>query len=478
MDPIVPRVRFAPSPTGLMHLGNVRAALLNYLFAHKTDGVFVLRIEDTDVERNSDPGAKKIILDLKWLGLTPNEGPEQGGPYAPYFQSERTNLYQEQIEHLQKLGQIYRCFCTAEELEKKRQRQIALKQPPRYDRTCLHRSSDEITELIAEKVPFIWRVKLDHAQTVTIHDLGHGTIAFELKNFSDFAITRQDGSFTFMFANFVDDMLMKITHIFRGEDHLSNTAGQAALYTIYQLPLPAYYHLPIICNIDGKKLSKRDFGFALDDLQQAGYLPEAILNYLTIIGGGTFQQEIMSLPELARAYDFDKVHSTGHIRYDVEKLRWMNHKWIERLDSATLTTYCKPFIITAYPQAVTLSDEALSLLIQGIKTDLISLKDSVHLLNFYFNAPHNTAALLKEHIPHETVALIAALISKHLSELDDAHLFLENIKREAKLTSISIKHLFTFLRIALMDAPQGPGILEIITILGAEEARKRLKTAL
>jgi len=475
MDPIVPRVRFAPSPTGLMHLGNVRAALMNYLFAHKNNGTFVLRIEDTDTERNCDPNAQKIIHDLNWLGLTPDEGPVQGGPYAPYFQSQRNNLYQEQIEHLKDLGHIYRCFCTAEDLEKKRQRQIALKQPPRYDRTCLHLPPEKITELVAEKVPFIWRVKLDHAQTVTIHDLGHGSINFELKNFSDFAITRQDGSFTFMFANFVDDMLMKITHIFRGEDHLSNTAGQAALYTIYKLKLPVYYHLPIICNIDGKKLSKRDFGFALDDLQNAGYLPEAILNYLTIIGGGAFQEEIMPIDVLAQAYDFNNVHSTGHIRYDVEKLRWINHKWIERLEPATLTTYCKPFIIAAYPQAEILNDETITMLIQTIKSDLISLKDVVHLLNFYFNAPENSEALLKEHIPHEVMTDIKAIIAKHLPEMDDAKLFVENIKREAKLTSVSIKHLFTYVRIALMDSPQGPGIVELITMLGTEQARKRLQ---
>lgn len=478
MDSIVPRVRFAPSPTGLMHLGNVRAALMNYLFAQKNNGTFVLRIEDTDAERNCDPNAQKIIHDLNWLGLTPSEGPLQGGPYAPYFQSERTHLYQEQITHLQELNHIYRCFCTTEDLEKKRQRQIVLKQPPRYDRTCLNRSKDDIIALLSQKVPFIWRVKLDHTQTVTIHDLGHGNITFELKNFSDFAITRQDGSFTFMFANFVDDMLMKITHIFRGEDHLSNTAGQAALYTIYNLKLPVYYHLPIICNVDGKKLSKRDFGFALDDLQNAGYLPEAILNYLTIIGGGAFKEEIMPIAALAQAYDFDNVHSTGHIRYDVEKLRWINHKWIERLDPATLTAYCKPFIIAAYPQADALSDETLTTLIQTIKSDITCLKDVVHLIHFYFNTPQNTQALLKEHIPQDVMSTLSALVAKHLAEIDDAKLFIENIKREAKLTSISIKHLFTYLRIALMDAPQGPGILEIITMLGTNEARKRLQAIL
>ena len=211
----------------------------------------------------------------------------------------------------------------------------------------------------------------------------------------------------------------------------------------------------------------------MDDLQNAGYLPEAILNYLTIIGGGAFQEEIMPIDVLAQAYDFNNVHSTGHIRYDVEKLRWINHKWIERLEPATLTTYCKPFIIAAYPQAEILNDETITMLIQTIKSDLISLKDVVHLLNFYFNVPENSEALLKEHIPHEVMTDIKAIIAKHLPEMDDAKLFVENIKREAKLTSVSIKHLFTYVRIALMDSPQGPGIVELITMPGTEQARKR-----
>lgn len=478
MDSIIPRVRFAPSPTGLMHLGNVRAALLNYLFAKKYNGAFIVRIEDTDPARNFDPGAEKIMADLAWLGLNPDEGPVRGGPYAPYFQSERIQLYQKQLDHLNELGAVYRCFCTSEELDKRRQRQIALKQPPRYDRTCLLLSHDEIDALLAQKTPYIWRTKLDHDKSVTIHDLAHGDITFELKNFSDFPLTRQDGSFTFMFANFVDDMLMKMTHVFRGEDHLSNTAGQAVLYTLFNAPIPIYYHMPILCNIEGKKLSKRDFGFALHDLHEAGYLPEAINNYLAIIGGGTFEQEIMSLSELAQVYNFEQRNATGHIKYDVEKLRWINHKWIERLAPTQLTQHCKPFIIEAYPQATTLSDETLTDILQILKTDIVSLKDVVPALNFYFNAPENASALIAESVPAESIITIKELITKHLGEINDAAQFTQNVKREAKLTSLPIKHLFMFLRIALMGEAHGPGIQELIMILGTEEAKKRLSVVL
>ncbi len=209
------RLRFAPSPTGIMHLGNIRAALLNYLFARQKDGSFVLRIEDTDPQRNFDPGGAKIIADLQWLSLNYDEGPAIEGPYAPYLQSRRSSLYQEKLKELQEKGVIYRCFCTSEELDKRRQRQIALKQPPRYDRTCAKLSSQEIQQKLDAGIPFIWRFKIDHAKTVSFEDLARGTMKFDAANFSDFPITRQDGSPTFMFANAVDDITMNITVVMR-----------------------------------------------------------------------------------------------------------------------------------------------------------------------------------------------------------------------------------------------------------------------
>ena len=298
------RVRFAPSPTGFMHLGNVRASLLNYLFAAHHQGTFILRIEDTDAQRNIKEGKDKIIEDLAWLKLTYTEGPGVGGNFGPYCQSERSHLYQEHLNKLIELKRVYRCFCTVQELENKRQRQIALKKPPRYDKTCLKLSEQQINEKSAAQVPFIWRFSIDETKQITIQDLAHGAINFDMKNFSDFALSREDGSFTFLFANFVDDMLMQITHVIRGEDHLSNTANQAMLFDAFSCKLPFFWHLPIMCSKDGKKLSKRDFGFSLDDLKNAGFLPEAIANYLALTGN-SFAEEVQDLHELAKNYNFE-----------------------------------------------------------------------------------------------------------------------------------------------------------------------------
>jgi glutamyl-tRNA synthetase len=464
------RVRFAPSPTGLMHLGNVRTALMNYLFAQQKKGIFIIRIEDTDSQRNYDPRATKIIADLTWLGLDYQEGPIKGGPYAPYFQSERTGIYQEYIKKLEDKKLVYRCFCTPEELEKRRQRQLALKLPPRYDRTCLKLSPAEIAQLLTEKKPYILRVQLDQSGSITIHDLAHGTITFEFKNFSDFPITRADGSVTFIFANFVDDLVMKITHVIRGEDHLTNTANQAALYEIFHAPIPTFWHLPILCNAEGKKLSKRDFGFSLTDLMDAGYVHEAIDNYLAIIGGGVFEQEIMNLDELAQKLNFDHIHSTGHVRYDVEKLRWLNHKWIAKLAPQDLMERCLPFLLKSYPQAEKLSRDTLTTLIQAVKTDLQTLADISTALSFIFQAPSiDTSILTPEH------SAIAIIIKNHLDQIAKAEEFVATLKQEAKKQNIPLSQLFWFLRMALIGKEHGPAIHELIAMLGAHEAQARIE---
>lgn len=468
------RVRFAPSPTGMMHLGNVRAALLNYLFAKQKNGAFILRIEDTDAQRNFDQGAVQIIADLHWLVLHYTEGPIIGGPHVPYFQSQRSHLYKAKVEELASKGLVYRCFCTAEELEAKRQRQIALKKAPRYDRACLKLTEQEVIECLTKNVPYIWRVKVEEKGTIEIQDLAHGIMKFDLQNFSDFPITRQDGSFTFIFANFVDDMLMKITHVVRGEDHLTNTASQVVLYQAFHAPLPIFWHLPIICNIEGKKLSKRDFGFSLNDLKDAGFLHEAICNYLAIIGG-SFEQEIMTLAEIAEKFNFGHMHSTGHIRYDVEKLRWVNHKWIARLDDAELTKRCVPFLQVAYPNVTSVDQSILASLIKTIKTDLVTLKDAATALRFYFETPTVTMQDILAYIPSEQMAhAISLLIKDAAVHLENPEQFLTTVKERAKQQNVPIKELYAFLRIALTGCPTGPGIKELLNMLGTQEARKRL----
>ncbi len=467
------RVRFAPSPTGMMHLGNVRTALMNYLFAKQKNGTFIIRIEDTDFERNFDPQAKHILADLAWLDLTYQEGPLKGGYHEPYFQSQRTKLYQDELAEFVRKNLIYRCFCTTEELEKKRQRQLALKQPPRYDRTCLKLTPETIESYVAENRPFIWRFKLNQEEPVTVHDLAHGSIKFDLKSFSDIPLTRQDGTFTFMFANFIDDMQMEITHVIRGEDHLSNTAGQVAMYQACGITPPTFWHLPILCNAEGKKLSKRDFGFSLGDLRTAGFLPEAIDNYLAIIGG-SFEQEIMSLEEIAQKFNFEHLSPTSQIKYDIEKLKWLNHKWIARVNIERLTQLCLPYLTSFYPEAKNIPIATLHKLIDMIRTDLVTLHDIAPSLEFYFKTPVLTKILFADIAP-EHVAKIQKMVEHQLHNLPKPDDFMHQLKTDAHQQAVPTKALFMALRIALIGKAQGPSIHDIIEMLGTDEAKKRLQ---
>jgi len=472
------RVRFAPSPTGMMHLGNVRAALINYLFAQQKKGVFVLRIEDTDAQRMFDPQAQKIIEDLSWLGLSYNEGPHVGGPYAPYYQSERTHLYQKQLDMLKEKNLIYRCFCTEQDLEKTRLRQQALKLPPRYDRTCMKLSQEEIDRLLTDSTPFIWRFRCDHNLSLTITDLAHGTITFNMSNFSDFAITRQDGSFTFIFANFVDDLLMDITHIFRGEDHLSNTANQAALFHAVNAPLPTYWHLPILCNLEGKKLSKRDFGFSLRELKDAGFLPEAVANYVSIIGG-SFKEEIMSLSELAANFNFENINASGRITYDVEKLKWVNKSWINRYDPEQLTAQCRPHLEAAYATAQNIDQATLTQLLQTIKSELTTTNDAVQALEFYFVEPQVILADIEACIPQTAHEPLKQILNEHKNILlTNQAEFASQVKSAAKTKGLPLKELFWFLRLAMMGKTNGPGIAELVDMLGGKVAFGRIEKTL
>lgn len=459
------RVRFAPSPTGFMHLGNVRTALFNYIFAQKKQGTFIVRVEDTDASRNLDEAGVKIFEDLAWLGLNHTEG--------PYFQSQRTDIYQEKLDQLIADKKVYRCFCTAEELERKRQRQRALKKPPRYDRSCLKLAEEEIQDRLDKKIAYIWRLRLNQDMVVSLQTMERGVMQFHLKNFSDFALTRPDGSCTFMFANFVDDWLMNITHAIRGEDHLTNTAMQAALYNSFSVKMPVFWHLPLLSNKEGKKLSKRDFGFSLDDLKNAGYIAEAIGNYLAIIGG-SFEKEILSFDELAHAIDFDNIHATGAITYDVDKLNWVNHQWLMRISDEQLHEYAKPFIIAEIPQAADIPDEKLSFLLSKIRKELRVLTDVPKLLAFYFTRPTTSMPVMHEKIGQEVVDRILRMLDEHHGLLDDVDQFLSTLKKEAQAQGIKQGQLWQTVRYLLTGSFQGIGMHDLCQMLSVQELRARL----
>lgn len=470
------RVRFAPAPTGVMHIGNVRAALLNFLYARQKNGTFILRIEDTDAQRMFDQDAKEILFDLGWLGLSYDEGPIKGGNYGPYFQSQRENIYKAALEELIAKNAVYRCFCTPEELDKKRQRQLALKQPPRYDKACLHLNETAITANLNAQKPFVWRFNIPLNQEVILNDLAKGKMVFNTTNLTDFPLTRTDGSFTFLFANAVDDINMEMTHIFRGEDHLTNSASQILLYKAFCYPTPVFFHLPIICNLEGKKLSKRDFGFSIKDVQQGGYLPEAVCNYLAILGG-SYENEIMSLVELIKQFNFDHLSSTSQIKYDPDKLNWINHKWIQLLSNHELAQRCLPFLIEAYPAAATLPLSQLESLIALVKTDIVTLKDAVAQLQWYFMPVALTTELINS---IEQIAAYKDNLQQLLKTIDasDAPSYVTAIKQEATKLAIPTKMLMQFLRVALIGSLKGPNVGDIINTLGLQESKLRIQNAL
>lgn len=464
------RTRFAPSPTGFMHLGNVRSALINYLFAHHAGGTFILRIEDTDAERNVDPAGKNIMMDLAWLGLQYTEGPGVGGPHEPYYQSQRTHLYTEALNKLIAQQSAYRCFCTTEELEKKRQRQQALKQPPRYDRTCAALPEAAIREKLAQNVPFIWRFAINQDTSVVVHDLARGQVTYDLKHFADFPLTRQDGSFTFIFANCIDDIAMGITHVFRGEEHFSNTGSQAALYTALGSPIPTFWHLQLICNKDGKKLSKRDFGFSLSDLRGEGYLPEAICNYLAMIGS-SFTNNVMSLADLAGSLNVSHHASTGHIQYDPEQLRWMNHAWIMRLELADFTRHARPFIEARHPAAAHLNDQELEALTKFVQQECTTLAQAAQLLTFMFEEPEYDREMAKAH----GFEIVKPFMQEILSAHSTAIACLEKGAAHAKQMGVPSKQLYGMVRMALTGKPEGASVKDLIAMLGSERAMARMK---
>jgi glutamyl-tRNA synthetase len=375
----VVRTRFAPSPSGFLHLGNLRSALFSFLAARESHGVFILRIEDTDTTRTSDEYLNAIYYYLTWMGLLWDEGPHKGGSCGSYKQSERHEIYENYLKKCIDLGCVYRCFKTTEELDMERAKQIACGLPPRYVRVI---NDQKEQQYLQEGKPFVWRFALPQG-TISIIDKVRGKSTFDLSNFADAPITRQDGTFTFLFANFVDDIEMNITYVVRGEEHISNTAVQACMYEALKIQQPLYYHLPLLCDKQGKKLSKRDFGFSLQDLINGGFLPHAIINYLIIIGS-SFEQEIFSLDEAIAMKCFEKTHSTGSIRYDLDKLVWINKQWMKKINPSELRKIIAPLVKEKYG---TKADALLhnDAFITDLKEECENFNQCVEYINFFIS---------------------------------------------------------------------------------------------
>lgn len=325
------RVRFAPSPTGYIHVGNARTALFNWLFARQKDGVFVLRVEDTDIERSREEYEQNLIQDLRWLGLDWDEGPDVGGNFGPYRQSERLELYHKYARELLDRGQAYYCFCTAEELEKQRQAALAEGRMPVYSGRCRNISLEEARRRLAAGEEGAIRLKVPEEGLLQFEDLVRGQVEFDLKLIGDPIIVRSNGMPAYNFAVVIDDALMKITHVIRGEDHVSNTPRQILLYRALGLEVPVFAHLSMVMGKDNTRLSKRHGATSVDQFRRDGILAEALCNYLSFLGWSPPEgQEVLSLKELVRLFDLSRVSRSAAI-FDYEKLFWLNRQHIKLL---------------------------------------------------------------------------------------------------------------------------------------------------
>jgi glutamyl-tRNA synthetase len=325
------RVRFAPSPTGHLHVGGARTALYNYLFARGSGGVFVLRIEDTDVQRSTRESFEGILRGLRWLGMEWDEGPDVGGPYGPYVQSARSVLYHSEADRLLRDGKAYRCFCTAEELEAMKTEFEAKKLPPKYGGTCRRLTPEEVEAKLAQGVPHIVRFKMPHEGEVRFRDVIRGDFTFGNAELDDFVLIKSDGRPTYNFAVVVDDAHMKISHVVRGDDHISNTPRQVHLYEALGYRLPKFAHLPMILGHDKTRLSKRHGATSIDHYRERYYLPEAMVNYIALLGWSyDGKRELFSFKALVEAFSLKKV-STNPAVFDITKMEWINAEHLKLL---------------------------------------------------------------------------------------------------------------------------------------------------
>ena len=474
-----PRVRFAPSPTGYLHVGGARTALFNWLYARRHGGTFILRIEDTDVERSSADMVSGILSSMTWLGLTWDEGPGVGGPHAPYLQSERLDKYRAAAERLVASGHAYHCFCTPGELTAKRDAAQAAGSAWMYDRVCHALPADEIARRIAAGDPHATRFFVP-AGVTTFTDLVRGHIEFAREHIEDFVIIRSDGYPTYHLSVVVDDAEMEITQVVRGDDHISNTPKQVLLYEALGAPVPEFAHVPLILGPDKKRLSKRHSATSVGDYATQDYLPEAMINFLALLGwspGGN--QEVFSREELIERFTLDGI-SGGNAVFNPEKLDWFNQQHIMRLPAAEILRRLRPAIETAglwRDSLLTTEQEWMARVVDLLKPRAKKLHDIVPALAPFLSdgVVYDEAAVAK-HIRGEGVA-------EHLAAWCDAVRALPSLEpaaTEAALRALAAERgikpgvLIHATRVAVVGQAVSPGLFEVLELIGRQKVVDRL----
>lgn len=481
------RVRYAPSPTGHLHIGNARTALFNYLFARHNDGDFIIRIEDTDQKRNIADGEKSQLENLAWLGIDWDESPEKPGEYGPYRQSERNEIYQPLIDQLLASNLVYKCYCTEEELEAEREAQRARGEMPHYSGKCAHLTPEEQAQKEAQGLKPVVRFRVPRDTTYTFDDLVKGEISFESDNVGgDFVIQKKDGIPTYNFAVVVDDHLMKITHVLRGDDHIANTPKQLMIYDAFGWKRPLFGHMTLIINSEtGKKLSKRDESILqfIEQYRELGYLPEAMFNFIALLGWSPVgEEEIFSQKELIEIFDTHRL-SKSPAAFDQKKLEWVNNHYIKEMDLKKLTELCLPYLIKAGRVEDNPSAEKIAWVEKVVslyQPQMSYAAEIVTISDLFFEEELQLDATAKEVLAGETVPTVLKAFKAQLESLTtvDAASVLQAIKAVQKETGVKGKNLWMPIRVAVSGVTHGPELPETIEILGKAKALKHLNSFL
>jgi glutamyl-tRNA synthetase len=474
------RVRFAPSPTGYLHVGGARTALFNYLYARRHGGVFVLRIEDTDQDRNVTEALSGILEGLRWLGLRWDEGPEVGGPHGPYFQSERLKSYAEAANRLFAQGKAYRCFCDPEDLKKRREEAMARSEPPKYDRTCLRLPQEESEARAAKGDPFALRFRMPEGET-SWDDEVRGTVTFQNATLDDLVILRADQHPTYNFAAVVDDAAMEITHVLRGDDHISNTPRQIQMYQALGLTPPRFGHLPMILGPDGTRLSKRHGAVSVTAFRDDGILPEAMVNFLALLGWAfDGERERFTIEELTEVFSLDRV-SKNPAMFNYEKLDWMNGEYFRALPLATRANLVEEHLRKTGQLPDALRDRAF--LERAIEAVGDRLKRPGQFSDYasylYVDRVEPESAPWAELIAKPFAAARMKKLASALEGVDPwEHESVEKATRGVA-TSEEVKagEVIMPARIALTGKKVSPGIFDVMLLLGRQRTVERLRRA-
>lgn len=476
------RVRFAPSPTGYLHVGGARTALFNWLFARHTGGTFILRIEDTDRKRSADKYEKAIIEDLRYLGLDWDEGLDIGGKYRPYRQSERLPLYQEYAKKLLKEKKAYYCYCTEEELEKRRKEALRKGQTPRYDGRCRNLTKEEIERYKREGRRPTIRFKVPEKRVV-VSDLVRGEVTFEADALGDFIILRSDGVAAFNFANIIDDMSMEITHVIRGEDHLSNTPRQILLYQALGAELPKFAHVSMILGPDRARLSKRHGATSIAEYREKGYLPEALVNYLALLGWYPPDgKEIKSKEELTKEFSLGNISKSPAI-FDNEKLNWMNGHYIRSASLERITDLAIPYLKEAgclRGKITSTKRDWVLRVTEATRAHLDYLAQIPKETGVFFTEEVKISNKEKEILKKESSKRVLSTLKDRLKKIKEItnKNFKSLMKGIEKETGCKGKDLYLPIRVALTGKNRGPELYLILPILGKKESLKRLLNVL